>query len=213
MGSTVRKKAVSHDCHVWGVSWFGAHTRGLPVGDHLTTQHRGGGGGGCLFLFVCLFFSNVPDRLSKHIELCLGGLWLSHSTRRPQPLKWRRPDVWQVNGGWAKGLCPVQVCLAWRRWAACDITRDLASTWWRGRWAAARCLNHDPHLTDLWALPPVFIAILRTHPVAESRYHRTHFDPKEFCSPCAPGMFPPWTCNKDRPTELEERWGDWRRKF
>ena len=33
------------------------HTRGLPDGDHLTTQHRGvgGGGGGCLFLFLFLF--------------------------------------------------------------------------------------------------------------------------------------------------------------
>ena len=134
----------------------------------------GEGGGGCLFLFDCLFFSNVPDRLSKHIELCLSGLWLSRSTRRPQPLKWRRPDVWQVDGGWAKGLCPAQVCSAWRRWAACDITRDLASTWWCWRWEAARCLNHDPHITDLCTLPPVFIAILCTHPGPERRYHRPH---------------------------------------
>ena len=199
------------DCHVWGVSWFDAHTRGLLDGDHLTHAYRGGRRG-CLFLFVCFFFLTYP--IGFQCTLSCASVAFGYPTAQDAHSLWS--DAGRTSGRSTvadRGLCPAQVCLAWRRWAACDITRDLASTWWRGRWAAARCLNHDPHITDLWALPPVFIAILRTHPVAESRYHRPHFDLKEFYSLCAPGMFPPRTCNKDRPTELEERWGDWRRKF
>ena len=45
--------------------------------------------------FFFFFVSKVPDRLSKHTELCLGCLWLSHSTAIPEhgyPHSTRRPE-------------------------------------------------------------------------------------------------------------------------